>query len=116
MDEVMAKAFTELRMRVERLEGIVARVGPQQETADPRPHLERVIEVFGANTGEWMSATEVAEKAGIDPGAARLVLYSRRDLFTCVKVSPGRVRWQFVNPQKALEELNSERPLAQAQC
>jgi hypothetical protein len=73
------------------------------------------MEVFEESPSEWISATEVAERAEIEPGAARLVLYSRRDLFTCVKVSPGRVRWRFINAQKALEEIKAEPALAEVQ-
>jgi hypothetical protein len=96
MSEAMREPgeINELKLRVERLEALF-RIGPAPAVTDGRPHIERVLEILRENPAEWLTSSEIAKRAGIDPGAARLVLYANKELFASVRVSAGRVKWQI---------------------
>lgn len=88
----METELEELRLRIGRLEDIVAKIGPKKDE-DGRTHLARVLDVL-AHAG-WLTAAEIADRAGIDSGSSRMVLYTNKELFTNVRISAGRVKWQI---------------------
>lgn len=105
MDPV--RELGELRLRIERLEGMLFKVTNRDE--DGRTHLQRVLDVLRNTPGEWLSASEIAQRATIDPGSARMILYTNREMFASVKISAGRVKWQ-ISPRQRFEQLITPEP------
>lgn len=71
---------------------------PRQD--DGKTNCERVIEVLRASDGRWLSASEIAQKAMVDPGSVRMVLYTNKEMFIATRVSAGRVKWQISPRQR----------------
>ena len=61
---------------------------------DSKTHAERVTEVLSQAQGEALSASEIATRCMIEPGAARVVLYGCRDSFAKIRTEDRvHVKW-----------------------
>jgi hypothetical protein len=108
--EDTARQIGELRLRLERIEELLGKDRRALDD-DDRPHLTRVQEVLEANPGEWLSASEIARRANLEPSSVRVILYGHKDdVFTFVRVTPGRVRWQL-RPTTHKESFSQPSPM-----
>lgn len=75
-----------------------------EQNGRTRTHFERVMEVMRTAEETPLSSSAIARGAGIQPGAARMVLYANKGQFTPRRVSPGRVKWTLADQNPVVRQ------------